>query len=255
MMLVTVRRSSHRDRRAIERHEVTMDALALLCNLYGDGPATLRRLREAGCATFASLERIAPDDLAVILASSPVAARRFQREARLLLERAGEDAEGETFEETPDATETHDAVLERAISAWRELDSKSDATATATDDERDPRADRRRAAVESADRETPLRPDLFDGFDADTCAKLRVIGIESAEDLVACDGLDLASAVDLPFTRLIRFQALARRMLGIPSTTSIIPAPRAQDKRFSPDPMAGALREREEAESSSGPFA
>jgi hypothetical protein len=64
-----------------------MDALALLCNLYGDGPATLKRLRTAGCASFDALGGLGVEDLAEILGTSQPAARRFLREARLLLER------------------------------------------------------------------------------------------------------------------------------------------------------------------------
>jgi hypothetical protein len=64
-----------------------MDALALLCNLYGDGPSTLKRLRAAGLDSFAALEDLEPDQLAQILGTNEAAARRFLREARLLLER------------------------------------------------------------------------------------------------------------------------------------------------------------------------
>ncbi len=34
-----------------------MDTLALLCNLHADGPATLQRLRRAGCESLAALRR------------------------------------------------------------------------------------------------------------------------------------------------------------------------------------------------------
>lgn len=64
-----------------------MDALALLCNLYGDGPSTLKRLRAAGLDSTAALEDLEPDQLAQILGTNEAAARRFLREARLLLER------------------------------------------------------------------------------------------------------------------------------------------------------------------------
>src|SRR5262245_40076537 len=98
-----------------------MDALALLCNLYGDGPATLRRLREAGCASVASLDGIPAEDLALILGTSPVGAQRFQREARHLLQRVGDVLEqarelpsSELVREAPPAP-PRDAALERAL--------------------------------------------------------------------------------------------------------------------------------------------
>ncbi len=76
-----------------------MDALALLCNLYGDGPATLKRLRSAGCTSCEALGELEAGELAEILDASPPAARRFLREARVLLERV--DARGLEQEESP----------------------------------------------------------------------------------------------------------------------------------------------------------
>lgn len=61
-----------------------MDLLAVLCNLYAEGPATLRVLRRAGIRTLPNV--LATDDwaLAELLGGSPSAARRFAREARRL---------------------------------------------------------------------------------------------------------------------------------------------------------------------------
>lgn len=84
-----------------------MDALALLCNLYGDGPATLKRLRSAGCDSFGALEDLEPDQLAPILGTNEAAARRFLREARLLVERlADEELEQEERPPLPAALAT-----------------------------------------------------------------------------------------------------------------------------------------------------
>jgi hypothetical protein len=60
-----------------------MDPLLLLCNLYADGPTTLRRLKARGIQTLAGVAEVAPDRLAEYLGGSPGAARRFQREAAL----------------------------------------------------------------------------------------------------------------------------------------------------------------------------
>ncbi len=236
-----------------------MDALALLCNLYGDGPATLRRLREAGCADFASVESMAPHDLAVILASSPVAARRFQREAKLLLERAGPESSSAASSVAEHASNSpRDVVLDRALAAWREMDSR-DGPETEPVDElaRDPRDGRPLRVDERGEIGLVLRADLLDGLDSNCCARLRQIGVETAEDLVACEPLDLAATVGIPLTRLMRFQSLARRVLGVESATFLHPQARPKEQRFSPDPLASALNPRTDGgrEPTSGPFA
>jgi len=68
-----------------------MDALALLCTLHADGPATLKRLRAMGCGSLALLLERDVDALAEGLDVPPAAARRLLREARLLRERVGVD--------------------------------------------------------------------------------------------------------------------------------------------------------------------
>ena len=61
-----------------------MDTLALLCTLHADGPATLGRLRRAGCQSLSDLQAMQPDSLAELLQVPPAMARRLTREARLL---------------------------------------------------------------------------------------------------------------------------------------------------------------------------
>ena len=68
-----------------------MDALALLCTLHADGPATLKRLRAMGCGSLALLLERDVDALAGGLGVPAAAARRLLREARLLRERVGVD--------------------------------------------------------------------------------------------------------------------------------------------------------------------
>ena len=72
-----------------------MDALALLCTLHADGPATLKRLRAAGCPDPTRLLARPVTEVAVALDVPPAAARRLLREARLLAERVGPDLEDE----------------------------------------------------------------------------------------------------------------------------------------------------------------
>ena len=79
-----------------------MDSLALLCNLYGDGPATLRRLRDAGCQECDDIERLQLDELARVLEATREAALRFQSEARDLASRvARTEAEPPAAHGTP----------------------------------------------------------------------------------------------------------------------------------------------------------
>jgi len=67
-----------------------VDLLALLCNLYAEGPATLRVLRRAGIRTLPNVVATSDWALAEILGGSPAAARRFAREAARLAASAGE---------------------------------------------------------------------------------------------------------------------------------------------------------------------
>ena len=67
-----------------------MDPLALLCNLHGDGPATLHRLRRSGCDTLAGLGGRPAAKLAPVLGWEESRVERFLREADHLSERLGE---------------------------------------------------------------------------------------------------------------------------------------------------------------------
>ena len=64
-----------------------MEALALLCTLHADGPATLQRLRRGGCPDLAAVEALPAEELARLVGISASAARRLAREATLLRER------------------------------------------------------------------------------------------------------------------------------------------------------------------------
>ncbi|MFT5079625.1 MAG: hypothetical protein ACI84E_000266, partial [Planctomycetota bacterium] len=62
----------------------------LLCNLHGDGPATLAGLRELGCFELFEVLTISPDSLVQLFEGNERIARRFGREAALLADRLGE---------------------------------------------------------------------------------------------------------------------------------------------------------------------
>ena len=67
-----------------------MESLALLCTLHADGPATLKRLRRAGCDSLESIESYGASDLANLLEVPPAVARRLLKEARGLSVRLDE---------------------------------------------------------------------------------------------------------------------------------------------------------------------
>jgi nucleotidyltransferase/DNA polymerase involved in DNA repair len=161
-----------------------MDSLALLCNLYGQGPVTLRRLREAGARTCDDVLCMEPVKLARVLRTRRPAAERFQREARELAARVG--ALG-----GPDPA----APLARGESRAAEDCEAPSST-----------------VVELAAGDTPLRAELFDGLDSAMCIRLRSHGIERVEDLARADALELARALEVPVTRVVRLQFLARRV-------------------------------------------
>jgi hypothetical protein len=117
-----------------------MDALALLCTLYAEGPATLARLREGGCATIEDVLARDAHALAPILLATEATAQRFQREARNLHDRVG--VEGMTdirpaaiiprptgsarasrgADSTSGNGHARPPVLDRVLAAWRERD-------------------------------------------------------------------------------------------------------------------------------------
>jgi hypothetical protein len=228
-----------------------MDALALLCNLYGDGPSTLRRLRGAGCATVAQLERKSPGELADLLHIGAEQAGRLIREAHQISLRLGSLEEEEDGPpavrasrpvSTPPAPALDDfqeyegydrdlpdhelqssgpadprELLERVLHVWRERDRSGPiATGVDSDDDELPdEDDQPELARGPGPSGASLRPHVLDGLDLDTCLGLRRAGIETLADLARVDQpLDLSREVGLGLTRILRLQFLARRRLG-----------------------------------------
>ena len=192
-----------------------MDALALLCTLYGDGPATLERLREAGCASLAGLEELEPEELARILGLAPPAAERFLRESRLLFERIGggvlEDEEPQNGEHSG-ATPAPDGSVPSPIPS--PIPSNG-------------RRRRRDAGAAPSRAGSTLRPDAIDGLDEELCARLRQHGIDSLESLARAQSLELSQDLELGLTRVMRWQFLARRHLQeVQSAKVLLPRPR-----------------------------
>jgi len=115
-----------------------MDSLALLCNLHADGPATLQRLRRAGCESLVTLLHLEPSDLALQLDWNERLAERFLREAALLAERLedglGRGSELEPEPEGPEEYEVEEALELEAEETLEEL-SELEADAEEEDEE------------------------------------------------------------------------------------------------------------------------
>jgi hypothetical protein len=214
-----------------------MDTLALLCNLHADGPATLQRLRRAGCESLAALRRFDTAGLAQRLDWSERTAERFLREAALLSQRAGEtgghepaepefelestlveELDGESGEsegiedepeEAPDADQEEAGYAPPAervaavLGAWRELDSAAppDEPGEFVIPRPAPAPDRRLDAAR------------IEGLPLALVERLGELGIRTLRDLAGAPGLELARSIPLGFTRLRHAQFLAEREL------------------------------------------
>jgi hypothetical protein len=98
-----------------------MDAMALLCNMHADGPATIKLLRRAGLLSLSDVSRAPHERIADLLGVSPAYARRFAREARLLGERMGDGALDPEENATPEVR-ADSSTLELAFDVPPKLD-------------------------------------------------------------------------------------------------------------------------------------
>jgi hypothetical protein len=219
-----------------------MDTLALLCNLHADGPATLQRLRRAGCESLAALRRLDPLVLAERLEWNERMAERFLREAALLsgrVEPEEDDAEGEEpefelestlVEEIDDEAEGEEELeedeeaeieeeesvafappperVEAVLGAWRELDRVAPPS--------EPGEFVIPRPPPAPDRELALLalPGLTHGLRV----RLAELGVRTLRELVGARELELARLLPLGFTRVkhLQFQA-ARALDGLPA--------------------------------------
>jgi predicted RecB family nuclease len=58
---------------------------------------------------------------------------------------------------------------------------------------------------------TALRPHLFAGFDPAACVRMREFGVDTLDDLIKAEPLELSRAMEFGVTRVMRLQLLARR--------------------------------------------
>lgn len=191
-----------------------MDGLALLCALHADGPQSLRKLRRSGCPSLESVASFDVERLAELLASTPNAAQRFQREAQHLLVRLGPTSSGRDTAGTLLDTEESAAPeplaapkpYDAALARWRELDALEDAGSVA-----EPIVEESSAPSHHASPRTSLSvlQDLAD----ESRDALLAIGIVDIEGLASCDALELSQATGLDYSNAVRWRALARRAL------------------------------------------
>ncbi len=188
-----------------------MDALALLCNLYGDGPSTLKRLRAHGVLRIEDLGARQAGDLATLLALTPAITRRFLKEASALEQRVLDSADAVNPVEQAHAPKRagrevvrgKQAMLAAAAQLWTELDRTSPVPQT-------------QHATESA--HVQEEPVVKDGtplaaaeLDRATFEALHGIGIRTLEDLAGMDSEVVAAASGLGLSQVLFAQGLARR--------------------------------------------
>jgi len=186
-----------------------MDALALLCNLYGDGPATLKRLRVHGVLRIEDLEATPTGELATVLALTPATARRFMKEASALRKRvhdpeeaARPSAPAPSVKRAPrNVVRGKQAILQDAARRWDEF-APTPIPATARE------VTAALARVPARVGATPLaEADL----DAATHAALAEAGVKSLEELAAADSEELAETSRLGLSQVLFAQGVARR--------------------------------------------
>ena len=207
-----------------------MDALALLCTLYADGPSTLQRLRSNGCDSLAVLLETPADELERRMEWNERMSQRFLKEACSLAERLDEGWSDETTEEgipgrPSELSEASDAEVERPVEASHPTPSSPRVGGgqaalldhwRALDKEHPPKS------LESAPVASGLPVEraaddtrLFDlGLSRAQVARLQSVGVQSLEAFVDAEPLELATLLQLPYTRAHRYQLMGRRTVA-----------------------------------------
>jgi predicted flap endonuclease-1-like 5' DNA nuclease len=212
-----------------------MDALALLCNLYGDGPATLRQLRAAGVGALEQVVAVPEADLARLLELPRATAARFQREAATLRERVTPDADAAPSNDGSQPSDgapghRHDLIA-RVLDTWRACDAREE-RAAAAEAHAQPETSHPPASV--------LEPFAVDGLDRVLCRALAEHGVTTLEALADADVDALARHTGLPITRLMHVRFLARRREREQTLQPRSPLPRPTVVQPMPGPGSAA---------------
>jgi hypothetical protein len=191
-----------------------MDAFALLCNLHGNGPLTLRRLRRAGIHTLEQVAGLPPEQLSTVLAGPVNLAVRFATEARELARRvAAEPLEPEDPRDV--ATRTRQAPLpltprssppEPPQALWPERPEPQQLPEPGLRSAQDTEA----PDLKLAQGDAILAPGLLKGLDRALCERLVAEGVRTLETLSAMTELSFARRVGISYPKLLELQYQAR---------------------------------------------
>lgn len=236
-----------------------MDALALLCTLHADGPATLQRLRGVGLGSLEALQGVGAERLGETLGMPAAAARRLLREARHLAQRLEADLldrdegvpalaglagrrpvqaldpgrlrgePGTPGGEVGPRAGGERAMLARVLETWRELEESSgDAPAVGTGcgaaHSKEPGAPHAESIAATRCEGVALTE-----LDAGIARELANQGLVDSGAFLRRDLLELSRTSGIAYTRLARVAFLARRAGAGES-----PPEPASGPRFSP---------------------
>ena len=227
-----------------------MDRMSLLCTLHGDGPRTLRMLRDAGCRSLGSLVELSAEEVSSVLGITEADARRLSREARRLVERLEPELEPEEVtypaapapptststapqpaasrDETPiplpggQATDARgrldvrdQALLARVVDRYRERASgpEPESSLSASEELAQLRQVEVRAGKVVEAEPVGLEVGSLPGLDAEVRAALVRAGVRCLEDLASRAIDELGESSGLGFTRLRTLQFRASRRL------------------------------------------
>lgn len=217
-----------------------MEPLALLCNLYGEGPSTKRRLQSVGLATLEDLVATDTESLIERTGWEPDEANEFMEQARSLAERLGAgllEYDGET---APPSSTTGDGEVrdiagsgkhsartreaercESVLATWRELDDSDPSSADLIVPQPPPNEDSFEEVL-----------DLFAGdLSEDERRRFMGLGVSSLSEFVTASTLEVARELELGFTRVRRLQFLASRLgdaVSTPRDNSLATPPAGQ---------------------------
>jgi hypothetical protein len=197
-----------------------MDGLALLCNLFADGPVTLKRLRLSRIAHLAELERTEPAQLAALLHASVPQARAFAEEARKLARRLAEE-QPRLAPTLPARSEARQAArTERSA----EIPAETPVHAAPPPVDAAPAAD-----APASLQAIPLVPGLLPGLDEALCARLHPHQVRTVQALSEFAGLSLARRTGIPYSTLLALAREGRRLASERARAlSAAPAPRSR---------------------------
>lgn len=207
-----------------------MDALALFCNLHGNGPQTLAALREVGCQRLQDIKTLDAETLGTILGRDVSGVTRFVRESDVLALRVEGEAAPELVPQAPPSVPQPEALPSPPVfwTAGRQVSEKVANLASPPRPLAGPVATAVMelwntldgGPVESvADSKAQDEPDSralalaqLNGLTPEQIDALARVGIDTVDALAEADPLYLSKRTKLPYTHLAHLAFLARRI-------------------------------------------